>query len=117
MQDTPDARAESLQKTMVVLLMVLVALQAGDGISTHWVLGTGKGQEENHFLLGISSVFSMPVLEVVFVAKILCAGIFGLAALKTKASKKTNFVLAFLVFAFAVLVAKNFYWAIALGGS
>jgi hypothetical protein len=100
-----------LGRLIAGLFLFLIALQAADALSTHLALATGKAQENNHLLLLISDAIFWPVIETVFVAKILSSGIFGVAILKTKASWPAAIVLALLAVYFLYVVGLNFFWA------
>jgi hypothetical protein len=104
-----------VRKSMMWLCLVLIALQAADGISTQLALSTGQAEEQNEFLLMISNWLGWPVIETVFAAKIVTAGVFGWAMLKTEPSPMIVGILTTLTLYVGSIVAMNFYWAWTLG--
>jgi hypothetical protein len=104
-----------LRRIMVGLCVVLIALQAADGLSTHLALSTGHAEEQNELLLAIARFLGWRVIDTVFAAKILTGGVFGIAMLKTKASLTIVVILSILTTYVGWIVALNFYWAWTLG--
>lgn len=104
-----------LRRIMLGLCVLLIALQAADGLSTHLALATGKAEEQNELLLSLARVLGWPVMNVVFAAKVVTSLIFGLAMLRTKATPLMVVTLALLTAYVGHIVVMNFYWAWHLG--
>lgn len=104
-----------LRRAMLGLCLALIVLQAGDAISTHLALATGHAEEKNDLLVTLASLLNWSVIETVFAAKIITAGLFGVAMIKAKPTIPTVICLAMLVLYFAHIVSMNFYWALRLG--
>ena len=100
-----------LRKAMLVLCILLIALQFGDGLSTHLAISTGRAEEQNGLLLSISQFLSWSIIETVFAAKILTGSIFGVAMLRTKPTPLLILILTVLTVYVGRIVATNFYLA------
>ena len=100
---------------MLGLCLLLIALQAADGLSTHLAIATGKAEEQNELLLALAHMLGWSVIDTVFAAKIVTSVIFGIAMLKTRATPTLIAILALLTIYVGYVVAMNFYWAWHLG--
>ena len=100
---------------MLGLCLLLIALQAADGLSTHLAIATGKAEEQNELLLALAHMLGWSVIDTVFVSFIVTSAIFGVAMLKTKATPMLVVILALLAVYVGYIVAMNFYWAWHLG--
>lgn len=105
------AGAHFLRQSMVILCLAMIALQAGDAISTHVALATGLAEEKNQLLLAITHALAWPIMQTVFVAKILTAALFALAIIKAKPSLGSLLSLGGIVMYFVYIVSTNFHWA------
>jgi hypothetical protein len=104
-------KAIPLQKVMVVLCLVVIALQAADALSTYLVLKTGQAQENNELLVRAAQLFGLSIEWIVVVSKVAVAAVFGVAMSRTKAKFSTVMALLALVCFYFYIVATNFYWA------
>lgn len=111
-----DATASPfVRKAMICLCLGLIGLQAADGVSTQLALSTGHAEEQNEVLLMLAAWLGWPVIETVFAAKIVTAGLFGWAMIRTKPSPLLVGVLMALTLYLGAIVGMNFYWAWTLG--
>ena len=111
----PPQPSSPLRQVMLGLCLLLIVLQAADGLSTHLAIATGKAEEQNELLLALAHMLGWSVIDTVFAAKIVTSAIFGVAMLKTKATPMLVVILALLAVYVGYIVAMNFYWAWHLG--
>lgn len=96
---------------MLALTILLIVLQAADGLSTHMALSTGMAEEKNALLVSIAALLGWSVAMTVLAAKFVTAALFAWGMVKTKANWWTVAALALLACYVTYIVTMNFYWA------